>query len=140
MRSIAVIAYVIGVSATYNTCQEMCDSHEACANSKYGSYCKSNGVCFGFYHKDDGYCFQPTEQESCDDTTLMPVYCPEEEEPKPTCHDVCNNLEQCRMSKWGSYCKTWQDPQVCFGIIKKADDSLCFAPTDEDCDGEPYYC
>ncbi|KAF4681130.1 hypothetical protein FOZ60_012572 [Perkinsus olseni] len=140
MKSAAFFAIIIGASATYYSCQDMCESHEACAASKYGSYRKSNGVCFGFYHKDDGYCFQPAEQESCDDITLMPVYCPEHEVPEPTCQDVCNDLDQCRMSKWGSYCKTWQDPKVCFGIIKKADGSLCFAPTDKHCEGEPYYC
>ncbi|KAF4693697.1 hypothetical protein FOZ60_010370 [Perkinsus olseni] len=132
---VAAIGAVAVASADY--CQELCDSTAACASSKYGSYCKGNGLCFGLYHKDDGYCFQPTEQDTCDDYTLEPVACPE---PQPSCQDVCNGLNQCRDSKWGSYCKTWQDPQVCFGIIKKADGSLCFAPTDDDCYGEPYYC
>ncbi|EEQ99478.1 hypothetical protein Pmar_PMAR025866 [Perkinsus marinus ATCC 50983] len=132
---VAAIAAIALSSAEY--CQKLCDSTAACATSKFGSYCKGNGLCFGLYHKDDGYCFQSTEQDTCDDYSLEPVACPE---PKPTCQEVCNGLTQCRDSKWGSYCKTWQDPQVCFGIIKKADGSLCFAPTDEDCYGEPYYC
>ncbi|KAF4650767.1 hypothetical protein FOZ61_011053 [Perkinsus olseni] len=132
---LAVVTTVLVAAAEY--CQDICDGHAACADSKYGSYCKGNGVCFGLYHKDDGYCFQPTEQDSCDDYTLEPVACPE---PQPTCQDVCNEMPQCRDSKWGSYCKTWQKPQVCFGIIKKNDGTLCFAPTDPHCKGDPFYC
>ncbi|KAF4742962.1 hypothetical protein FOZ63_018263 [Perkinsus olseni] len=135
MKIAFAVATLSMVVAEY--CQDICDAYSSCFDSKYGSYCKGNGLCFGLYHKDDGYCFQPTEQDDCDDYVLDPVACPE---PQPTCQDVCNDMPQCRDSKWGSYCKTWQDPQVCFGVIKKSDGTLCFAPTDEDCEGEPYYC
>ncbi|KAF4654150.1 hypothetical protein FOL47_010110 [Perkinsus chesapeaki] len=122
-------------AALGDNCQALCDSHPACAKSKFGSYCKTNGVCFGFYHKGHGYCFQPTEQATCDDSVLKPVSC------QDTCQQVCDSLPSCKGSKYGSYCKTWQNPPVCFGIIQKADKSLCFHPADpQGCNGDPYPC
>ncbi|EEQ99075.1 Carbonic anhydrase, putative [Perkinsus marinus ATCC 50983] len=56
-------------------CQRICDNLMSCAHSKHGSYCKSNGVCFGLYHKDDSYCFQPTDLTDCNDSVLEPVMC-----------------------------------------------------------------
>ncbi|KAF4655592.1 hypothetical protein FOZ61_007491 [Perkinsus olseni] len=56
-------------------CHRVCDGLSSCGDSKYGSYCKGNGVCYGLYHKDDGYCFQPTESDTCDDSVLEPVMC-----------------------------------------------------------------
>ncbi|KAF4675388.1 hypothetical protein FOL47_007846 [Perkinsus chesapeaki] len=56
-------------------CSSLCDSIPSCNDSKYGSYCKSNGVCYGIYHSDDSYCFQPTQYDTCDDSILEPVEC-----------------------------------------------------------------
>ncbi|EER05484.1 hypothetical protein Pmar_PMAR011508 [Perkinsus marinus ATCC 50983] len=135
MKSIIAVTALFVAASEY--CQDVCDGHTACAESKYGSYCKDNGVCFGLYHNGNGYCFQPTEQDACEDFTLHPVTC---SNPKATCQDICNDMPQCRDSKWSSYCKLWQKPPVCFGIIKKADGTLCFTPTDEDCEGESLTC
>ncbi|KAF4721521.1 hypothetical protein FOZ63_006118, partial [Perkinsus olseni] len=41
---------------------------------------------------------------------------------------------------YDSYCKSWQSPTVCFGLVKKADGSICFEPADADCVGEPIAC
>ncbi|KAF4656703.1 hypothetical protein FOZ61_006738 [Perkinsus olseni] len=132
LRSV-VLTSVLGIALS-QFCQDICDNLPACADSRFGSYCKDNGVCFGLYHKDGGYCFQPTEQDTCDDSVLKPVSC------AGSCQAACDSLPQCKGSKWGSYCKTWQHPAVCFGIITKADGSTCYAPTDDDCVGEPYPC
>ncbi|KAF4681291.1 hypothetical protein FOZ60_012281 [Perkinsus olseni] len=35
-------------------CHRVCDGLSSCGDSKYGSYCKGSGVCYGLYHKDDG--------------------------------------------------------------------------------------
>ncbi|EER00205.1 hypothetical protein Pmar_PMAR017063 [Perkinsus marinus ATCC 50983] len=56
------------------------------------------------------------------------------------CAQMCSYVEGCAKSKFNSYCKTWQSPPVCFGLIKKSDGSICFEPTDADCVGEPIAC
>ncbi|EER15078.1 hypothetical protein Pmar_PMAR023403 [Perkinsus marinus ATCC 50983] len=127
-----ILLLTLGLAMS-DTCQDICDSNPACAQSKFGSYCKSNGVCFGLYHQGCGYCFQPAEQETCDDSTLEPVAC-------QGCQAACDTLPQCKNSDRGSYCKSWQTPPVCFGIIQKSDGSLCYHPTDKDCEGAPYPC
>ncbi|KAF4662625.1 hypothetical protein FOL47_006165 [Perkinsus chesapeaki] len=120
---------------TGDCCADMCIQTDGCEQS----YCKDNGLCFGLYHKGDSKCYQPgTNATDCDDALLEPVQCAEY--PMTTCEDVCNGITGCKDSKWGTYCKTWQDPPVCFGIIIKKDGSLCFDPTDEECVGEPYAC
>ncbi|EER08169.1 hypothetical protein Pmar_PMAR016283 [Perkinsus marinus ATCC 50983] len=52
MKVVFTIAALSVAVAEY--CQDICDGYSPCADSKYGSYCKGNGVCFGLYHKDDG--------------------------------------------------------------------------------------
>ncbi|EER15104.1 hypothetical protein Pmar_PMAR023430 [Perkinsus marinus ATCC 50983] len=56
------------------------------------------------------------------------------------CAQMCSYVEGCANSKYDSYCKTWQSPSVCFGLIKKSDGSICFEPTDADCVGESIAC
>ncbi|EER00206.1 hypothetical protein Pmar_PMAR017064 [Perkinsus marinus ATCC 50983] len=56
------------------------------------------------------------------------------------CAQMCSYVEGCAKSKYDSYCKTWQSPSVCFGLIKKSDGSICFEPTDADCVGESIAC
>ncbi|KAF4720317.1 hypothetical protein FOZ62_001517 [Perkinsus olseni] len=117
-------------------CESSCAQTMGCSES----YCKDNGVCFGLYHKDDGKCFQPDSEYNadCDDSVLKPVLC--HEYPDTTCQEVCDGMAGCKDSSWGSYCKFWQDPPVCFGIITKDDGSLCHASDDDECVGEPYPC
>ncbi|EER05792.1 L-asparaginase, putative [Perkinsus marinus ATCC 50983] len=62
--------------ASAEFCRQLCDFYPACRFSKYSSHQKENGACFGFYHKDKGFCFQPTEQATCDDSKLRPVFAP----------------------------------------------------------------
>ncbi|KAF4679503.1 hypothetical protein FOZ60_014964 [Perkinsus olseni] len=57
-----------------------------------------------------------------------------------SCISLCNDVEGCKIAKYGSYCKSWKSPAVCFGLLKKADGSVCFQPTDKDCVGEPVAC
>ncbi|KAF4654894.1 hypothetical protein FOZ61_007973 [Perkinsus olseni] len=139
MKSFAVLAAFLGlvVASPDDYCQKLCDATPSCASYGWGSYCKGNGVCFGLLEKgNNDYCFQPTDP-SCDDSVYQPVSCPVV---PPTCEDVCNGLSGCKNSKWGSYCKSWQNPPVCFGILEKADGSLCFESTDPGCVGNPYSC
>ncbi|KAF4672316.1 hypothetical protein FOL47_000701, partial [Perkinsus chesapeaki] len=49
-------------------------------------------------------------------------------------------FDSCTNSDWGTYCKVWLDVPVYFGIIKKADGSLCFDSVDDDCEGDAYLC
>ncbi|KAF4754082.1 hypothetical protein FOZ62_023661, partial [Perkinsus olseni] len=120
---------------TGDYCKDMCTQTAGCDQS----YCKDNGLCFGLYHKGDSKCYQPGgDATDCDDSVLEPVQCAEY--PVTTCEDVCNGIDGCKDSKWGTYCKSWQSPAVCFGIIVKDDGSLCFNPTDEECVGESYLC
>ncbi|EER03591.1 hypothetical protein Pmar_PMAR026268 [Perkinsus marinus ATCC 50983] len=90
-----ILLLTLGLAMS-DTCQDICDSNPACAQSKFGSYCKSNGVCFGLYHQGCGYCFQPAEQETCDDSTLEPVAC-------QGCQAACDTLPQCKNSDRGTY-------------------------------------
>ncbi|EER01978.1 hypothetical protein Pmar_PMAR007672 [Perkinsus marinus ATCC 50983] len=138
MKSFAVVATLLGLAlaSSDDYCQQLCDETPSCASYGWGSYCKGNGVCFGLLQKGDGYCFQPADS-SCDDSVYTPVSCPVV---PPSCEDVCNGLSSCKNSKWGSYCKSWQSPPVCFGILEKDDGSLCFQSTDSDCVGKPYPC
>ncbi|KAF4672854.1 hypothetical protein FOL46_008294 [Perkinsus olseni] len=120
---------------TGDYCEELCTQTAGCDQS----YCKDNGLCFGLYHKGESKCYQPgSDATDCDDSVLEPVQCAEY--PVTTCEDVCNGIDGCKDSKWGTYCKSWQSPAVCFGIVVKDDGSLCFNPTDEECVGEPYLC
>ncbi|KAF4695114.1 hypothetical protein FOZ60_005851 [Perkinsus olseni] len=56
------------------------------------------------------------------------------------CSQMCSDVSGCANSKYGSYCKSWETPAVCFGLIKKSDGSICFEPTDPGCAGEPLAC
>ncbi|KAF4701651.1 hypothetical protein FOZ62_004296, partial [Perkinsus olseni] len=56
------------------------------------------------------------------------------------CAQMCSYVDGCAKSKYDSYCKSWQSPTVCFGLVKKADGSICFEPADADCVGEPIAC
>ncbi|EER09122.1 hypothetical protein Pmar_PMAR024146 [Perkinsus marinus ATCC 50983] len=56
------------------------------------------------------------------------------------CNEECNAIASCRDSISGSYCKTWVQPSVCFGILVKDDGELCYESVDEGCDGTPYPC
>ncbi|KAF4679113.1 hypothetical protein FOZ60_015478 [Perkinsus olseni] len=57
-----------------------------------------------------------------------------------SCASLCNQIDGCKTAKYGSYCKAWKEPAVCFGLVRKADGSYCFQPTDKDCVGESVSC
>ncbi|KAF4692767.1 hypothetical protein FOZ60_012669 [Perkinsus olseni] len=123
---IVISTILFGIAAGYTASSvdkvepkgEYCESSCAQTMGCSESYCKDNGVCFGLYHKDDGKCFQPDSEYNadCDDSG-----------------EVCDGMAGCKDSSWGSYCKFWQDPPVCFGIITKDDGSLCHASDDDEC-------
>lgn len=85
-------------------------------------------------HATCSHCATTTEAPT---TTTTP--CPPEttEKPKPlTCQQKCDSLDSCKNDphSHGSYCKSWQGPQVCFGLYYRQDGSLCFEPNDPTCD------
>ncbi|KAF4655372.1 hypothetical protein FOL47_009461 [Perkinsus chesapeaki] len=126
-------ATVTCADGSFDVCDLSCSQTVGCDQS----YCKSNGVCFGLYHKDNVFCYQPGGAANCDDTILEAVKCTDY--PLTTCQSVCDGLVGCKDSAWGSYCKSWQDPPVCFGIFKRYDGSLCHQ-SESGCEGEPYEC
>jgi hypothetical protein len=50
------------------------------------------------------------------------------------CQDHCANTTSCisEEHEHGSYCKTWQDPPVCFGLYWTDDSqtTMCFQPAE----------
>ncbi|KAF4656707.1 Myosin-binding protein C, slow-type, partial [Perkinsus chesapeaki] len=59
--------------------------------------------------------------------------------------DTCTSsslsrIDGCKTAKYGSYCKAWKEPAVCFGLVRKADGSYCFQPNDKDCFGDAVSC
>ncbi|KAF4721612.1 hypothetical protein FOZ63_010527, partial [Perkinsus olseni] len=124
---------VASQSGGMDTCSMACNQTMGCDQS----YCKNNGMCFGLYHKGNAFCYQPGGADGCDDASLEPVKCTDY--PLTTCQDVCDRLVGCKDSAWGSYCKSWQDPPICFGILKMYDGSLCHQ-SDPNCTGEPFEC
>ncbi|KAF4693906.1 hypothetical protein FOZ60_009653 [Perkinsus olseni] len=59
---------------------------------------------------------------------------------KDPCAQMCSDVSGCSDSKYGSYCKSWLSSPVCFGLVKKADGSVCFQPTDSSCVGDSISC
>ena len=129
-------------------CQGLCEETHECKVDKHGSYCKSwqdPPVCFGLYHKKPhGYCFEPNDP-LCNDAKLEPVRCGHKPEPKSRCQELCDKVESCRNDPHahGSYCKTWQDKEVCFGLYHTKHGGYCFEPNDPHCNDaklEPVKC
>ena len=54
-----------------------------------------------------------------------------------TCQELCDNLESCKNDPraHGSYCKTWNEPQTCFGLFFRDEErsTMCFQPNDSTC-------
>ena len=53
--------------------------------------------------------------------------------PVEYCQGLCDDNKECRHDKHGSYCKSWQDPPVCFGFYHKKPHGYCFEPNDPKC-------
>jgi hypothetical protein len=144
LRLISASSFLASVSAS--TCQALCTSLSECATDPYshGSYCKTwqdPQVCFGLYWTDETQttmCFQPNNVDCRED---LPVACPTPV--APTCEEICQSVSACRNDPHGhgSFCKTWQEPQVCFGLYRAAGGDTCFQPNDDSCrEDEPVLC
>ncbi|EER02416.1 hypothetical protein Pmar_PMAR014830, partial [Perkinsus marinus ATCC 50983] len=121
-----------------NICQSICWNTPYCGDSGYTSYCKSDGLCYGLYHRGNAaYCYQP-EDPSCNGDVLEPVSC--SQDVVASCEDVCDSIPSCHASKSKSHCRTWAKAPVCYGIFKRDDGSLCYGPEDGDCHGTPLEC
>ena len=62
-----------------------------------------------------------------------PVYAPAHEK---TCQELCEGTDSCRNDpqEHGSYCKSYQATNVCFGLYQLPYGGLCFEPNDPACD------
>ena len=51
------------------------------------------------------------------------------------CQGFCNNVVSCitEEHEHGSYCKSWQDPPVCFGLYwtDESQTAMCFEPSED---------
>ena len=59
-----------------------------------------------------------------------------------SCQDLCNSVASCAQDprSHGSYCKSWQNPPVCFGLYTQSS-GFCFAPNDITCsEAQPVLC
>ena len=139
----AISTLISAVSAS--SCQTLCSSLDECANDPHahGSYCKTwnePNVCFGLYYTDEtrtSLCFQPNNS-ACPER--FPVECPAPVAPR--CEEICQSVETCRNDPHahGSYCKTWQTPNVCFGLYH-TESGICFQPNDPSCkESTPVLC
>jgi hypothetical protein len=125
--------------AQADSCQAYCNDLADCRDDpdEQGSYCKTwqdPDVCFGLYWTDDSettMCYQPNSSAPCPED--RPVRCPAVVD---NCQDVCNNTPGCINDPHahGSYCKDWQDPQVCFGLYytDASRTATCFQPSEFD--------
>jgi hypothetical protein len=54
-----------------------------------------------------------------------------------SCQSYCHDLAECKQDPHhhGSYCKSWQKPDVCFGLYwtDETETSMCFYPNNKDC-------
>jgi hypothetical protein len=60
-----------------------------------------------------------------------------------TCQSYCDALPECAQDPHyhGSYCKSWQTPQVCFGLYHTSGGGMCFQPNNPQCpESSPVYC
>ncbi|KAF4672305.1 hypothetical protein FOL47_000689 [Perkinsus chesapeaki] len=130
--TVVAITLIPSVRAT-ESCSDVCGNTTGCDIS----YCKENGLCYGLYHENSSTCFYGVDPD-CDDTVLTPVSCGNATTIR--CTNACNSIDSCVSSDSGSYCKTWADPPVCFGIKVGADESLCYDSEDGSCEGEPLLC
>lgn len=77
-------------------------------------------------------CFQPNDN-SCDDSVLPPVICPEQT--NTTCALTCSLTPSCinDPNHHGSFCKL--DSNVCFGLYwtNSSQTEACFQPSDPNC-------
>lgn len=132
----ALVALFHSSGASAETCESYCDSVEECRNDPHahGSYCKIDHnpqTCFGLYWTDEAQtsmCFEPN---SADCPSAWPVSCPAVED---NCQAICDGNASCATDPHahGSYCKSWQNPQVCFGLYFTDDSrtATCFQPVD----------
>ena len=141
MRFSASITLLFASHASFlaaETCQSYCDGLGGCRSGDhvYGSYCKTwqdPDVCFGLYWLDEAQttmCFQPGSPGTCPEE--RPVRCPTV---RDECEDICASTPGCITDHHGSYCKTWLNPHVCFGLYftDASRTSTCFEPFDSTC-------
>lgn len=145
---IVISTVVTFIRAHGTSCEAFCDDVPECRNDPQaqGSYCKSwqnPEVCFGLYWTDERHtdmCFFPNDY-TCPQN--IPVECPVATD---KCIELCDSTPGCTLDPHqpGSYCKSWQNPPVCFGLyytdLNRT--STCFEPSENGaCSDEfPVFC
>jgi hypothetical protein len=141
MRFSVIAASTIALAGVKaETCQALCNGLPDCREDPHahGSYCKTWNkpeVCFGLYWTDASetqMCFQPNSSIPCPED--RPVLCPPVTD---HCQAICDATPTCKNDPHahGSYCKSWQQYPVCFGLYftDSTRTTTCFQPNDPSC-------
>ena len=106
------------------TCALIIAYTKACSKESKDAWCLQNTITEG------SYCKYYQDQEVCQFSDT-PCGCLE-----PSCADVCASNVDCATGDQGSYCKTWDNRNVCFGLYwtDATYTTTCYAPSDATCD------
>ena len=76
------------------------------------------------------------EQQSCMAQCTRPPEVIAESVLVDKCDSLCSGLSECNNDPHahGSYCKTWNVPNVCFGLYNKKEGGYCYQPNNPNCD------
>ncbi|EER14150.1 hypothetical protein Pmar_PMAR029213 [Perkinsus marinus ATCC 50983] len=99
-------------------CQSLCDASPDCIFS----YCGDDNICH-----DVG---------SAASSGAVP--CGAAVTSFDSCSSACESVADCSASQWKSFCKTWLDTPVCFGLLQSAN-GLCYEVS-AGCTGTAYPC
>ncbi|EER11960.1 hypothetical protein Pmar_PMAR019062 [Perkinsus marinus ATCC 50983] len=107
---------MLGADSAY--CQRVCEERPGCIFS----YCGDDNKCHGI-----GSGAAPEE-----------VTCGAAATSFDSCTSACDSVVDCSASTWKSFCKTWLDTPVCFGLLQGSN-GLCYETT-PGCTGSAYAC
>jgi hypothetical protein len=139
----------------YQDCQSVCDGLSSCTGTD-GSFCQSDGTCFGLYLNETGNaCYSladalcditapgvPCNQTSGDgyasgydaNSTIAPAiaYTLTGDD---FCMQQCSLNELCATSTHTSFCRAGDlgTFSVCWGLFKLPDSTTCYKPEDPSC-------
>ncbi|KAF4679970.1 hypothetical protein FOZ62_006728 [Perkinsus olseni] len=114
--ALVIAEKLLGADGGY--CQRICDERPECIFS----YCGDDNKCHNLGSADTN------EVVPCGATATS----------FDSCTSACNSVPDCAASTWKSFCKTWLDTPVCFGLLKNAN-GLCYEAS-PGCTGAAYAC
>ncbi|EER05673.1 hypothetical protein Pmar_PMAR011719 [Perkinsus marinus ATCC 50983] len=99
-------------------CQRACEERPGCIFS----YCGDDNKCHSVGTADN------SEVVSCGATSTS----------FDSCTSACESVPDCAASSWKSFCKSWLDIPVCFGLVQNSN-GVCYEAT-PGCTGTAYVC